>query len=299
MEPHETALYSGPPPSPLPPPAPVFPSGFGRRVRGPGQARAPGAPEALGDKRSLEAAGVRAPTVRRRKLRLQDPEGGPQVAARDQATPAVEAARLTLPPHTPAPSRGAALAVPSRSPPSGDPPAAAGCGRRAAAPRVRGAAGFLETFLRNHGLLRAFRPPRPTRAPGAPPPAFFQSLSPEPSRSPRVLRPPLPGARGTPRAARGGPALRAPRPRGLCGLLVPAPRSREGASHRRPRGPEDLPRLEGDSGGTPRAGPPGTRLSRAGREGAPQRASGCGRRTWRGPGQSAWTEPEPTSGLAS
>lgn len=76
-------------------------------------------------------------------------------------------------------------------------------------------------------------PPVP---PGAPPPTFCGRLRPGPSRSPRVLRPPLPGARGTPRAARGSPGLRAPRPRGLCALCASVPGPREGTGHQRPCG---------------------------------------------------------------
>lgn len=181
-----------------------------------------------------------------------------------RARAAVREAALT--PQTLPPKSGAALADPQPEGPTGS------CRVRGLGCRPAGARRS-RLFLRNSGLLRLSRRSRPPPVPpGAPPPAFFGRLSPEPSRSPRVLRPPLPGARGTPRAARGSPGLRAPRPPGLCALCASAPGLREGAGPRCPRGfAPGFPQARRRFGRTSPRGGPGARLSRAEREGAWER----------------------------
>lgn len=124
--------------------------------------------------------------------------------------------------------------------------------------RVGDPAGCTGTFLRKHDLLSPPTPGIPCPAPGNPPPAPgtpHPKDSPSPARPLGVsalsppqaggcelarplhvrctLRPPLPGARGTPRPASGCPWLRALQPRGCAGFLpLAAPFTQDGA--RRP-----------------------------------------------------------------
>lgn len=172
--------------------APRFPSGWGRPVRGSGQARAAGAPQAVRVPRSLlaqeetEAPGSRgrAPGDSR-SLGYSRGPGGPADAP--DPPPQVGAPRWR------SPTRGPTGRCRVRG---------LGC-RPAGARRSRL---YRDLFKKpvSSVPLSGRVPPVP---PGAPRPAFFGRLSPEPSRSPRVLRPPLLGTRGTPRAARGSPGL--------------------------------------------------------------------------------------------
>lgn len=168
------------------------------------------------------------------------------------AAAAVRAAPLT--PRTPPPSRGATLAVPNPR----DPQAAAGCGGWAVAPRVRGAAAFIETFSRNQS------PPSLSAVASHPCPQAPRGWR---SLGASVLN--LPGARASfglrfsaPEGPRGPhAAVRGSEPRGPGGCARSSPRRPgrgRGLAARAPAGLlPDLPRLEGDSGGPPRRGPRG------------------------------------------
>lgn len=139
-----------------------------------------------------------------------------------------------------------------------DPQAAAGCGDWAVAPRVRGAAAFIETFSRNQS------PPSLSAVASHPCPQAPRGRR---SLGASVLN--LPGARASfglrfsaPEGPR-GPHAAVPgfEPRGPRGCARSSPRRPgrgRGLAARAPAGLRPgLPRLEGDSGGPPRRGPRG------------------------------------------